>query len=93
MRPNKFASEVTKAVVHRYRTGSNSLFTPYLIRRMEREYKKWSVEEGDYRAGEETYGYDNDDDQINGNLMYISDRWRCAFRLKWLLDGLEKGVI
>ena len=36
----------------------------------------------DRRTGWETYGYGN----IAGDLMYVSDRYMCQFRLRWLLD-------
>jgi hypothetical protein len=42
-------------------------------------------EEGDYRHGYLTYGYENLD-SIRSNLMYISDRFGAAFRLAWLLN-------
>lgn len=41
--------------------------------------------ENDHRSGSETYGYENLE-QILGWLNYISDRWRCAFRVRWLID-------
>lgn len=41
--------------------------------------------ENDYRSGNETYGYENME-HILGWLYYISDRWRCAFRVRWLID-------
>jgi len=92
MRPNKFRSEVYKAIHHRVVTGSNSRFTPYLIRAMENEYKKLVVIEDDYRVGTETYSYLNKE-TIEADLFYINDRWNCAFRLRWLLDGLREGKI
>jgi hypothetical protein len=42
----------------------------------------------DVRDGYATYGYDSDE-IIIGNLQYISDRWNCQFRLRWVLDLLE----
>jgi hypothetical protein len=42
-------------------------------------------EENDYRPGVETYGY-FDLEQIKLTLEYISDRWNCQFRVRWLLD-------
>lgn len=43
------------------------------------------IKEQDYRSGYETYGYDSLKD-IESNLLYISDRFGCAFRLTWLLN-------
>ncbi len=42
----------------------------------------------DVRNGYATYGYDSDE-IILDNLQYISDRWNCQFRLRWVLDLLE----
>lgn len=92
MRPNKFRSEVTKAIEYRLNTGSNAKFTPYLIKAMKDMCDKWQIEEDDFRTGDETYGYE-DTESITTNLFYISDRWRAAFRLKWIIEGLERGVI
>lgn len=41
--------------------------------------------EPDTRSGEETYGYE-DDEHILGQLVYISDRWNCSFRIRWMID-------
>lgn len=30
---------------------------------------------------------------IETTMSYISDRWSCAFRLKWLIDGIEEKKI
>lgn len=45
----------------------------------------------DLRNGEETYGYDSVE-SIEGDLNYISDRFSSAFRIRWILDLLEKNV-
>jgi len=55
-------------------------------------WKEYSEKENDFRGGEETYGYDNAED-IRNNMEYISDRWMAAFRIKWIIDGLEAGKI
>jgi hypothetical protein len=39
----------------------------------------------DDRSGAETYGYSSDE-AILGNLQYISDRFNCQFRLRWVYD-------
>jgi hypothetical protein len=36
----------------------------------------------DRRTGFETYGYTN----IAGDLTYVSDRYMCQFRVRWLID-------
>lgn len=33
---------------------------------------------------------DLEEDYLCNHLVYISDRWRCANRLGWLCEGLEK---
>ncbi len=52
---------------------------------MNQQYK---IKENDNRTGIETYGYSSHDSIIN-NLKYISDRWQCQFRTKWLLDLIK----
>lgn len=42
----------------------------------------------DYRSGSETYGYDSEED-ILYTLHYISDRWNCSFRVRWLINLVE----
>ena len=46
--------------------------------------------EEDPRTGFDTYGY-NDFNQILGDLTYISDRWRSAFRINWILGLVNPG--
>lgn len=52
-------------------------------------YKEALSFQDDTRSGEETYGY-KDEESIRSNLAYICDRWRCAFRIKWLIDLIDK---
>lgn len=92
MRPEKFRYLVNKAVQHRMETGSSDRFTKPLIMRMIREWHKLARREEDYRVGNETYGY-KDQESIDYSILYISDRWMCAFRLKWLIDGVVDGHI
>jgi len=56
---------------------------------LEKMWEDRSIEEDDPRTGDETYGYVDP----KGTMEYISDRWRCAFRIRWVLDGLENGAI
>jgi len=56
---------------------------------MRKVWKKQAKQENDYRSGWETYGYES----INADMEYISDRWRAAFRLRWIIDGVESGMI
>jgi len=43
-------------------------------------------EYSDTRSGAETYGFGN----IEDDLAYISDRYNAAFRLRWLLDVIDR---
>lgn len=54
-------------------------------------YNKSITIDSDYRTGEETYGYKSIKD-IKERLEYVSDRWYCSFRLRWLLDLIERGT-
>jgi len=90
MRPERFHYELNNAIEYWLKTGSNAKLLS-LTREMERVWKKWAKEEEDYRSGEETYGYE--EDKIQNNMIYISDRWRCAFRLRWILDGVKSNKI
>ena len=80
-----------RAIDHWLETAENSLLInelPFL----KKIWEELSDYEGDYRGGAETYGYDSDQ-SIRSNMEYISDRWFCAFRVKWIIDGLENGKI
>lgn len=57
---------------------------------LEQLWQLYSDQEKDYRPGSETYGYGDD---VYEDMVYISDRWKCAFRLKWIIDGLENRSI
>ena len=56
-----------------------------------RAYRSYCLTwDNDRRSGEETYGYSSLG-SIESNLEYMCDRWRCSFRLTWLL-GVPKAV-
>ncbi len=51
-------------------------------------HSDYSNDDNDDRSGYDTYGYESLE-SIKGSLSYISDRWTCRFRIKWLLDLLK----
>lgn len=51
-----------------------------------RQWVKFAKKEGDWRTGEEAYGFGD----VAAQLHYISDRYQCAFRMRWLYDMIEK---
>jgi hypothetical protein len=66
----------------------------YHIGALHNVYRNESARNGftDNRGGYETYGYKNLE-SIKSNLSYISDKYKCTFRLRWILDLLElEGV-
>lgn len=91
MRPERFRYEMNCAFDQWFDNKTTHQFLP-LLREMKRVWKKWSKQENDFRSGEESYGYASQE-SIDSNLFYISDRWRCAFRLKWLIDGIKSKNI
>lgn len=42
-----------------------------------------------YKSGYETYDYLSNESILN-NLDYISDRWRCDWRVRWIINLLDK---
>ena len=91
MRPQKFRMIVNSGIA-RWLNNRDSRQLVSALPEMKRVWSKWAKEEGDLRSGAETYGYENAE-SVENNMMYISDRWRCAFRLRWIIDGLENGNI
>ena len=81
MRPEKAYYLISNAIKDR------NLYNPEVLRACHKLYSKCEMDERDYRTGEETYGYNNNE----SNLNYISDRFYCMFRLTWLIDGIEGG--
>jgi hypothetical protein len=57
-------------------------YYPLLVRLYEDELIP--IEES-FTSGKESYGYDGIE-SIRGNLSYISGRWRCCFRVRWLIE-------
>ena len=51
-------------------------------------YKLNLTSEKDFRSGE-SYGY-NTQEYIEERMSYICDRWNCAFRIKLILDLLDR---
>jgi hypothetical protein len=93
MRPEKFRYLMNKAIMHRIETGDNSLFDAQLRRAMKKAWAKHAAQENDYRPLSELQGYSFDADNVEATLRYICDRWRCAYRLRWLIEGLEQEKI
>lgn len=48
--------------------------------------------EQDYRSGHDTYGYSNIE-SITCTLFYISDRWGCGWRLRWLIELINPNYV
>ena len=88
MRPQKLSYEMEKAFLLYFQNGTTNAFK-VLLPELKRVYAKRVRQDKDYRIGQDTYGYDN----IYWDMRYISDRWNCSFRLRWLIDGLEEGLI
>lgn len=84
MRPQKFSRLMDAEFETALRSGRFEPAAP-LRREMLRVWERLAKRDGDMRTGEETYGY-GDPEKIRDDLLYISDRWRCAFRLRWLID-------
>ena len=42
-------------------------------------------DDSDNRRGWESYSFDD----WKVNLLYVSDRWNCRFRLQWLIDLVD----
>ncbi len=55
---------------------------------LEKLYKGTLAVDDDHRVGLETYGYKSIE-EIKRNLRYISDRWNCSYRIRWILDLIE----
>ena len=91
MRPQKLTYLIQNAIDHWLETKDNSKFLP-ILDDMECLWFKWYKGEEDYRTGMCVYDY-GDEKSIFYNMMYISDRWKCAFRLKWIIDGVRGGSI
>jgi len=73
---------------------SNNYDEIYLSAPQRRQYRRWCEKMGikpdlpDARSGEESYGY-ADVESIEGTLDYISDRFNCELRLRWMLDLIK----
>lgn len=58
----------------------------WLKRQYENVYTKRYDYVNNYKSGFDTYGYDN----VLNDLDYISDRWRCDWRIRWIINLLDK---
>lgn len=82
--------KVDEAIEYWLDTGDNEKLK-VLVEPLENLWEAYAFDEEDFRSGKDTYGYETV--SVKDSMIYISDRWRCAFRLRWLLDGLENGAI
>ncbi len=90
MEPEKINKWVNNGIEDWLAGKGNSILLD-LIPSMEKLWRKLAKKEDDFRSGEETYGYNPE--SVYNNMLYISDRWHCAYRLRWLIDGLKNGRI
>ena len=88
MRPEKFRNELNKTIEKYLKKRDASIFKP-LLKELKRKYNKLNKmdDDPDLRTGEETYGYED----VWDRMEYISDRWNCSFRIRWLIDGIENN--
>lgn len=91
MQPASFKRELY-AVFDTWFDTKQFVVSKPLLREMKRVWPKLAKQDNDFRNGYESYGYETPE-SIYNNLHYISDRWFCAFRLRWLIDGIEGGHI
>jgi len=71
---------------HGYSPEDAAMMLQRYKKHIHRQWKKFAKDENDWRTGEETYGFGN----VSEQLHYISDRYKCAFRLRWLYDMINK---
>ena len=88
MRPETFNRKMNHAIARALEQNDYSQLKS-LVPRMKKQWLKYARDEGDFRSGEEVYGYDTP----LSTLTYISDRWRCSFRLRWIMDGITSGKL
>lgn len=89
MRPETIDRHIQLEITRWLVTGQSGGFRS-LLPQMEKRWKIFAKRDNDYRDGYETYGYG---DNNRNQMEYISDRWKCAFRLKWIIDGVRDGHI
>ena len=65
---------------------ARELLLPY-VEEVYSLWLKYANDEDDWRSGKETYGFSNP----LSTLRYISDRYYCAFRLKWIYDFITEA--
>ena len=106
MRPEKAYLIISNAVCNYYRdidktavySNEFKLAVDKLIKKSRIDVRKsnasgiWGdiIWEYDERDPYEVYGYENQE-SIDNNMMYISDRFNCEFRLNWLKCGVENN--
>lgn len=86
MRPQK-ARRIINRAIHQYLYDYHYKPLQRSLPALKSLYVSCLRSELDFRTGYETYGY-RDAEFIKNNLNYISDRYQCAFRLKWIIDGI-----
>lgn len=47
----------------------------------------------DWHNSEECYGFGDNEERILGELRYISDRWKCAARIRLMIDLVRTDYV
>ena len=86
----KEATEIVQKAIDDWLIGDTAQLN-LALPALELIYKERAEDFGDHRTGDETYGYSSQEN-IKNTMEYISDRWECAYRLKWIIDGISAGM-
>ena len=97
MRPEK-ASNIINNAIQLYLNGDKTaMYKKDTLRALNKMFMKqviWHENHGydfekivNYDPNVDDYGSEKD---INGHMMYISDRWNAPQRLHWLITGIQE---
>lgn len=50
------------------------------------------ADDDDYRTASETYGLGTEEENMS-TIRYIVDRWRCSFRVRWLIEVVNPDYV
>ncbi len=88
MRPEALRYRLNTAICYWLQTKDNSKLK-VLLEPMKKLWLRYAKEENDFRLGTDHSDYS----EVYLYMEYISDRWQCAHRLRWIIDGIENGLL
>ena len=93
MRPETATRVIDRTIKRFMNDEPTAIYIPDMLVALKAMYVKqaiWHKDHGYDFSSDYTPDLDTDYENVEGEIMYISDRWNSPQRLQWLITGIEE---